>query len=734
VRPTFGSMPPLRSLRAKLIVAIVPIATLAVAALTFIAVNTASHAQRKAVSGRLAEMTASSANAVDTSMREQQDTSLNLAATMASYRSGDRPEAEHMLKGVALAHPGLLGFWLGYAPNAFDGRDAAFKGAAGQTKAGRFSPYFTRAGGQVANAPVDAMEGNAYYDVPMGGKPYLVQPYVYDGVLMSSFMTPILRHGKAIGVAGIDRSLNATNRQIRGVKVLDSGYAMMVSNNGTFVSAPDARLVGRKTLRDAAKAQDAPVLATLAAAIAKGRGGQLESDDPFHPGRRVLISWSPVRIGGWGYITVAPKSEVFAEVTALRNRLLIVGFAALLLLIGAVVLVARRLTRPIGAFVARLDQLSAVDVAALSDGIGAMATGDLTHAVAPATEPLAVSGDDEIAHAGRTLNEAIARTGESLHAYERTRAALAHMIGGVARSADQLNLASQEMSSTAEQTGRAVQEIASAVESVAHGAERQVRMVAATRERTDGVGAAVRESARTAQETAAAADRTAVVVGDGVAAARAATEAMEAVRDASGDATAAIRELAGKSEEIGGIVASISGIAGQTNLLALNAAIEAARAGEQGRGFAVVAEEVRKLAEESQLAARSISGLIADIQDGTGRAVRAVEDGAERTGEGAATVVQAAAAFEAIGTAVDDVTRQVTSIADAADRVVGELGRVQDEVAEIAGVAEDSSAASEQVSASTQQTSASTEQVAASAQELAATALQLREAIAQFRL
>jgi methyl-accepting chemotaxis protein len=278
------------------------------------------------------------------------------------------------------------------------------------------------------------------------------------------------------------------------------------------------------------------------------------------------------------------------------------------------------------------------------------------------------------------------------------------VIGELGDAVSRLGGAADQLSSNAREVGRSADEVAGSVGELASGAERQVVMLEETRN--------VAERAQLA--SANARERT----GEGLDTMTQAGSAMDVLQSSSGEVLDSMRTLVEKSDQIGGIVDSISGIADQTNLLALNAAIEAARAGEQGRGFAVVADEVRKLAEESRGAAQRIAEILADIGASTNSTMGLVEQSVERTGDGLRLVGDAREAFAAIQQAVQEVADGVTRIGAATD--------------EVASVATESSASTEEVSAATEQTAAAMQEVSAASDELGSLSVRLNQLTQRF--
>ncbi len=331
---------------------------------------------------------------------------------------------------------------------------------------------------------------------------------------------------------------------------------------------------------------------------------------------------------------------------------------------------------------------------------------------------LTIPTDDGVSEASATMRGGIAQVADLVRAIRGT----AH---DVAQS-------SRDVVAGAEEAGRVSGEIVAAVSDVARGAERQSVLVAETHDAAERVAQAVRGNADEAAAAAEAAEEARALAGEGRTAAADASRAMAGAREGSEAMTGAMSELTERSQEISGLVTTITAIADQTNLLALNAAIEAARAGEHGRGFAVVADEVRKLAEESRGAARSIAEGVDRIDSLTAQAADAVRDAAERTTAGAGTVATAGEAFERIDEAVAGLVDRVRRIAAAGRAVAEDTDAVRTRMDEAARLTETASANTEEVSATTEQTARAARAMAGSAARLSEAAEALEGLVVQF--
>ncbi|MDY7025423.1 MAG: methyl-accepting chemotaxis protein [Pseudomonadota bacterium] len=135
-------------------------------------------------------------------------------------------------------------------------------------------------------------------------------------------------------------------------------------------------------------------------------------------------------------------------------------------------------------------------------------------------------------------------------------------------------------------------------------------------------------------------------------------EGMNNIRNQIQDTTKRVKRLGESSQEIGDTVALISDIADQTNILALNSAIQASMAGEAGRGFAVVSDEIQRLSEKTNTAAKRIDQLVSNIKNYTSEAVFSMEETTTEVVQGTESAQNAGRALKEI----QQVSRQVSDI------------------------------------------------------------------------
>ena len=481
--------------------------------------------------------------------------------------------------------------------------------------------------------------------------------------------------GRSLGVLAMDVPLDDLSKFVSSRNVSGEGYGFMVDNAGTVTSHP----IKENELKLNITRTSASVPDKLAAAGAEMTHGRSGSTRYAFNGVDQLMFYRPLR-GGWSIGITAPYDKLMTPARNLAVKQAAIGIAALVALSLLSFMVYRSIMKP---------------VQELVTGMHSLEGGDLTI-------DASISGRSELVEIATAMQKII----DSQRAFFL---GLRNQGGQIDGNTAELESAFGDTKSIIEGISQKAGSLRStaadnlnAIETVNASAQEMSASARVTADKVSGLSnqaGTLREDAEHSEDLL---KNNALKVSD--------------MASAFGGVQGVVKELEAKAVRIREIVGLITGIADQTNLLALNAAIEAARAGESGRGFAVVAEEVRKLAEESNSAAKQIGELVEAISTDIAASVGSVQEGvslAKRTEDEtrqtqerltnviaavgsmvgeleniAAVTEEQSAALGEIGSAIDVITKAASTNRDESEAISHDVSSILSRTSEISGIAE----------------------------------------------
>jgi methyl-accepting chemotaxis protein len=307
------------------------------------------------------------------------------------------------------------------------------------------------------------------------------------------------------------------------------------------------------------------------------------------------------------------------------------------------------------------------------------------------------------------------------------------IIKQIGSSSSQVAASSEELSASAEQSKATSEQVSESMQAITNSISRQNEMTENSLELMNNSLESLKKVASNTNNVADLSYTMKEQAETGASSVQKVLEQMQFIHQSVDLARNGVHSLVTSATEISDISSLITDISAQTNLLALNAAIEAARAGENGKGFAVVAEEVRKLADETNLSAVHIQSLVSTIQNESTDTVSNIHLVQENVSSGITLSQDTVSKFRDILESIEQVTSQIQGVAATTLQITSGYEIVQKSMTEIATGSKETSASTENIAAATEEQLASMEEVSNAAISLSYLADELQSMISRFK-
>lgn len=526
-----------RSLRTRMVATISILVVLSLTAIGGWATYTAYETGRTHAHEVAATLAKQAANEATRTLNQAFDVTRTVAQSMeAAVVAGraDRAAADAMMRRVLEGNPSILGIWSNWEPDAFDGRDAEFKGREGEEPAGR--AYFDWHRDGAGFVRVLAFD----YEVPGEGDYYLLprvrraetvmEPYFDEiagrQILMTSLVVPVMREGRFLGVVGVDIALDQLTALGAGIGEQVPGYIAIVSHAANYIVHPKSERLGQPLI------QHDPWVEPFLPSLAEGRRFFTESFSRTLGTNTYRVA-EPIVLGQsgtpWAVIMTLREHDMLAGARATRNRLLVMAAVALVLVCLAVAWLAHGIARPIRRIADGLrSQSQHLDVAAaqVSAASQALAAGsseqaaslEETSASLEEMSSMTRRNADDARETNRIMTEEAitnfqemaARTEQMQAAIEASVAAskeTAKIIKTIDEIAFQTNILALNAAVEAARAGEAGAGFAVVAEEVRNLAQRSARAARETAEMIEGSNARIVEASRLNSQVVEALER-----------------------------------------------------------------------------------------------------------------------------------------------------------------------------------------------------------------------------------